>query len=39
MLFALAQTLGRDWTDQMNDDWGRLLDVIAAKMIAGADEG
>ena len=39
MLYALAQTLGDAWTDQMNDDWGRLLDVISAKMLAGADEG
>jgi len=39
MLFALAQTLGEAWTDQMSDDWGRLLDVISRKMLIGAEEG
>jgi hemoglobin-like flavoprotein len=36
MLFAFAETLGDAWTNELRDDWTRLLDVIASHMLAGA---
>ena len=36
ILFAMAQTLPEEWTQELMEDWQALLDLIAKQMLAGA---